>query len=168
MTELDRIWSQMIGEATANADKTGRTDVAQYLRLKASNDAIRSMGVGWLLDSILEIASSAATKQPQILIERFEPHNFTRSTSNMVGSLINVRLGVRCLSVEAGWTRTPADGVMIGSALAAGRIRHFGLHRKNAAMSLVCDDKSLRWRDEETDEPIDSAYLGRHFSILLT
>src|SRR4051812_28331845 len=127
MTELDQLWSQMLEKAAANAVHSGNREIADYLHLKAANDAIRAVGVGWLIDTIIQIAGHAVRQHPAITIEREEPHNFARGNSNMVGSLVRVRHGVRCLTAEAGWTRTPGDGIMTGGALAFARITHFGL-----------------------------------------
>ena len=55
-------------------------------------------------------------------MENENPHNFRLRGANLVGSLLRVRQGVRCLTVEAGWTRTPNDGFMRGGALAIARI----------------------------------------------
>src|SRR5258708_34688928 len=109
MTELDQIWSKMLTDASARADIDDRQHVADYLRLKTTNDAIRERGVGWLFDTVIEIAGLAMRDHFGITIEREEPHSFARGSSNMVGSLLEVRQGVRCLTVEAGWARTPRD-----------------------------------------------------------
>src|SRR5437879_2741967 len=118
MTELDRIWSQMLSGNAAKAGDSGRQHVAEYLRLRATNDAIRAAGVGWLFDTMIEIAGRAMRDRFGIIIEREDPHSFTRGSSNMVGSLLEIRQGVRCLTVEAGWARTPRDGIMQKGALA--------------------------------------------------
>ena len=55
MTELDRVWSKMLEDAGTRSSG----DVAEYLRLKASNDAIRTAGVGWLFDTMIETAGDA-------------------------------------------------------------------------------------------------------------
>ena len=166
MTELDHVWSEMLGKAAAKAIDSGRRDIAEYLRLKATNDAIRTIGVGWLLDTIVEIAGQAARKHAAITIEREEPHNFARGSSNMVGSLVHVRHGVRCLTVEAGWTRTPLDGVMRKGALAFARITHFGLPKSGAEFRLVHGETLPNWLDE-TDAIVDSGELRRHFDVFL-
>jgi len=166
MTELDQVWSEMLSNAAAKAIDRGNRDVVDYLRLKAANDAIRAAGVGWVLDTIIEIAGGAVRAQAAIAIEREEPHNFAHGNSNMVGSRINVRNGVRCLTVEAGWTRTPRDGVMRGRALAVAIISHFGLPKMRAELRLVHSETLPRWIDE-TDTVVDSSELRRHFDVLL-
>ena len=162
MTELDQVWSRMLDEATARAKHSGRTDVAEYLRLRATNDAIRTRGVGWLFDTFVEIANPSHG----ITIERDEPHNFARGSSNMVGSRIQVRHGVRCLSVEAGWARTPSDGIMRGGSLAFARITHFGMPKAGAELRLVHAETLPNWLTDD-DSIIDSGELKRHFDLFI-
>ncbi len=166
MTELDHVWSQMLDKAAAKALDSGHRDIADYLRLKAANDEIRTIGVGWLLDTFVEIAGHAVRKHAAITIERHEPHNFAYGNSNMVGSLIHVRHGVRCLTIEAGWTRTPRDGIMRNGALAFARITHFGLPKLDADLRMVRGETLPEWLDE-TDTAVDSHELRRHFDVLL-
>jgi hypothetical protein len=166
MTELDQIWSDMLGQAALKAIESGRRDVADYLRLKAANDAIRAAGVGWLIDVVIEIATEETSTHSSIKIERTEPHNFAHKNSNMVGTLVNIRHGVRCLSIEAGWTRTPRDGIMTDQALAFARLTHFGLPRMKAEYRLVRGEILPRWLGKR-DAVIDSLEIRRHFDVLL-
>lgn len=165
MTELDQVWSQMLTDAASKAAATGRRHVAEYLRLRATNDAIRKAGIAWLLDSLIEIGLAARTL-PTIAIERVEPHSFQHGASNMVGSLIKFRYGVRCLSIEAGWTRTPSDGVMRQGALAFARILHFGAPRAGAELRLVRTDELPSWIDDN-NAVIETDALRRHFAYFL-
>ncbi len=168
MTELDEIWSEMLASAAVNATGAGRHDVADFLRLKASNDAIRAAGVRWLFDTVIEIAATANRHHVSLTIERDDPHNFAHGNSNLVGTRVLVRHGVRCLSVEAGWTRTPSDGIMSGGALAFARVSHFGMPKMTAELKLVAEEPSPKWRNAETSGEIDSAELMRHLDILTT
>ena len=170
MTELDHLWSQLLESATVKALDSGRSDLVEYLRLKAANDAIRAAGVTWLFDSLIEIASETTHHGHAISIDRKEPHNHRRGNSNMVGSLVQLRLGVRCLMLEAGWTRTPADGIMRGGMLAAARISHFGMTKKNADLSLAYAGDLPIWHIEDEDgkrRPFRICDLQEHFDIFL-
>ncbi len=166
MTELDQVWSQMLNQAAANAGDKGRRHVAEYLSLKASNDAIRAAGVGWLFDTVIEIAGPEIGDNFGVTIEREEPHSFMRGSSNMVGSLLRIRKGVRCLTVEAGWARTPSDGIMQKGALVYGRITHFGMPKSGAEIRLVHAETLPAWLDG-TDVVVDSGELRRHFEVFL-
>lgn len=170
MNELDELWSQMLSAATENARNAGQTDVADYLALKATNDTLRQTAVRWLFDSMIEIAGEANRLHAAINVERFEPHNFSHRGSNMVGSMLRIRHGVRCLTLEAGWTRTPTDGFMRGGALAFARLTHFGLPKSNAELMLLRADNMPAWTaviGENTVRELDSEALREHFRIFL-
>lgn len=166
MTELDQIWSKMLDEASLKAGNAGRGHVAEYLRLRATNDAIRTAGVGWLFDTVIEIAGRAVRDLHGITMERQEPHNFPHGNSNMVGSRLEIHLGVRCLTVEAGWARTPTDGIMRNGALAFARITHFGMQKNGADLRLVHAENLPNWLTD-ADTRVDSHELRRHFGVFL-
>ncbi|MFM9903048.1 MAG: hypothetical protein ACKVQJ_00585 [Pyrinomonadaceae bacterium] len=164
MTELDNIWSRMLADAVAKAGDAGRRDVAEYLRLKAANDTIRTAGVEWLFDTIIEIAMR---DYPVAAVERKEPHSFDRGNFTMVGSLLSIRQGVRCLTLEAGWARVPSDGIMQKGALAYARLSHFGMPKKGAEIRLVHVASLPQWLDED-GSVIDISGLRRHLDILFS
>lgn len=170
MNELDEIWPQLLSQALEKARATGRSDVADYLSLKATNDGLRQAGTTWLIDSMLEIAGVANRHNEGISIERQEPHNFAWRGANMAGSRLRLRYGVRCLTLETGWTRTPADGFMRGGALAYARITHFGIAKHNAELVLLQLNAAPAWHalsDEKTGEHFKAESLVGHFRIFL-
>lgn len=146
MNELDEAWSQMLASTLENARESGRSDVVDYLALKQSNDAIRQTSTTWLFDSLIEIASEASRHNQSIIIEREEPHEFAFRGAQMAGSSLLIRLGVRRMTVEAGWTRTPSHGFMRGGALAAARIIHFGMPKAGAELVLVRAGEMPAWK----------------------
>jgi len=171
MTELDEVWRQMLADATAGARADGRHDVAEYLALKAANDTVRTAGVKWLFDSMLEIVASANRSGPAVTVEHIEPFNFDFRGANLVGSKMRLLHGVRCLSIEAGWTRTPADGFMRGGALAAARLRHFGMPKENAELALLLCENAPIWSDisvESNTKGISTDHLKKHFLTFLS
>jgi len=170
MNELDEVWTQMTNKALEKARADGRGDVAEYLELKTTNDTIRAASVKWLLDATLEIASFANRNDAAITIENENPHQFSFGNANLVGSLVRFRQGVRCLSVEAGWTRTPNDGFMRGGALAGARISHFGISKHNAELLLIKSNDFPHWFfvDENGKRDLfDSRHLNQHFQLFL-
>ena len=146
MNELDEMWSQKLSEAIENAKASGRHDVADYLSLKATNDAVRQTGVKWLFDAVIETAAEANRGSGSISIETTEVHNFAHRSANIVGSMVRLHYGVRCLTVEAGWTRTPSDGFMRGGALAFGRLVHKGMPKANAEIALTLAEETPVWK----------------------
>lgn len=170
MNELDEVWARMLGEARAKAQVSGSRDVAEYLALKATNDMLRQTSVNWLLDSTIEIASYANRNGANITIETEHPHRFAAGNADLAGSLARLRQGVRCLVLEAGWTRTPADGFMRGGALAVARISHFGLSKHNADLLLIRADDTPNWVSVDKEgkrELFNAVELRRHFQIFL-
>ncbi len=170
MSELDQLWSQMLDEAMADARASGRHDVADYLDLKARNDALRNAGVRWLFESLIGIAGEATRQLAAVTIDRDEPHNFAYRGANMAGSRLTFRLGVRCLTVEAGWTRTPGDGFMRGGALAIAKVSHFGIARMSAELHLKPSESGPGWVAYYADGAsiaADETFLRQHFSIFL-
>lgn len=170
MNELDEMWSKLLSQALENAKASGRHDVAEYLNLKAANDAIRQASVQWLFDTLLEIAGDANRTKLNISIERNDTHNFAYRGANLVGSLIRFRHGVRCLTVEAGWTRTPTDGFMRGGALAFARLTHMGIPKANAELSLIRSEESPIWQlmlEEKGVQIFRSESLRDHFRLFV-
>ncbi len=166
MAELDQLWVNMLDAASKKAVESGRHDVADYLRLKLANDTIRTTAVAWFFESAIEAASQASLPHPNLKIERKQPHSFAIGTANMVGALIEVKLGVRCVVFEAGWVRTPSDGIMRNGSLAHARIRHFGLPRQNAEFRLVRAEPLPVWRDDNGAE-LRTEEINRHIEMFL-
>lgn len=161
--ELDQSWVRMMAAAGDRATLEGRSDVAEYLRLKATNDAIRATGVKWLIDAFIEVAFTANTR---FEIGRIDGHTFAHGASTMSGTRLDIRHGVRCLSVEGGWTRLPGDGIMRGATLARANILHFGRRRNDAALRLVEGTDLPEWiTDDACVFRVDE--VRRHIALLL-
>lgn len=174
MNELDEIWQQMIQQATAKAKSSGRSDVADYLSLKASNDQIRSESCRWLFNSFLELSEESSRHGIRFDVENENPHRYQIGHSTMVGSLLRFRQGVRTLTVEAGWTRTPGDGFMRGNSLAHARISHFGMSKSNAELLLLRHNGNLpEWflfesaSGAPTRKIFSAERLREHFGIFI-
>jgi hypothetical protein len=169
MNELDEMWSQMLSQALENAKASGRHDVADYLNLKATNDAVRQTGLKWLFDAVVEAAGDANRRGGSISIETSDVHNFAYRNANIVGSMARLHYGVRCLTVEAGWTRTPTDGFMRGGALAFGRLVHKGMPKANEEIALTLIEQTPVWKvisDEKAAGSFRLDALHRHLEIL--
>ena len=167
MPEIDHVWSEMIGSATASAARDGNRAALDYLMLRASNDQIRTAGVEWLFETAVGMIAEEMRDRPHLTVESIEPNSFRHDNSNHVGRAMIFRLGVRCLTIEAGWTRTPADGIMRGGALATARFSHFGIPRETQFARLVLAEPIPVWIDTDHDIAITSAELERHFALLI-
>jgi len=166
MNELDEAWSEMLAGAIRNAKASGRGDVADFLALKQSNDALRQTAVDWLFNSFIDIASEANRRNSLVVIEREEPHEFPFNNAIMAGSLVRIRFGVRSMIVEAGWTRLPSHGFMRGGALAAARIKHFGVPAADDELMLVRNEEIPAWNSANGGR-FDAEKLFEHFRLLL-
>lgn len=165
--EIDEVWAMMLSQAAIRADQIGSGEVAEYFRLRAANDEIRNAGVDWIVNAAIAGAVETQRFMPSIDIERIDRHRFKFGHSTMVGTAINIRHGVRCLTVEAGWARVPGDGIMTRGALAHAVIRHFGLPKLTSELALRHGDPTPSWFDDG-EEPFTIARLSIHFDLLLS
>ena len=170
VAEISEFWSEFLnGQAAGSADPEHRV-VADLIALKATNDEIRGRAVDWLIASFTKLAAHANRHNFSVEIERKEPHNFAAYGANMVGVKTSFRYGIRCLTVEAGWTRTPSDGFMRGGALAVAHIRHFGLKQHSMDLALLKTGDRPAWFEIDSDNtarPVELESLIRHMSLLI-
>ena len=153
MSELDAEWARRVEEAEARARSAGRGDVAEYLLLRASNDAARGVGCAWLVETFQMIAGEANRAGASLSVSLEDAHRFRVGHSTMVGRRLTLRAGVRSVTVEAGWPRSPRDGVVRGNGLARARVAHFGDKKAGEELLLVRDtDGTPRWLALEGDE----------------
>lgn len=143
MSELKDEWEGRLAEAERRARATGRSDVMDYLNLRAANDEARAIGVEWLLTSFTNAAGVVNRRGTAGLsVARQENHRFQSGNSTMVGTLLTLRAGVRSLSIKAGWPRAPQDGIVRGGGLAQAHIVHFGSPQANQELLLVREGAS--------------------------
>lgn len=161
----------MMQQAILKAQNSGRADVAEYLSLKAGNDQIRSASCRWLFDSFIELSDEANRKGIRLRVENQNPHSFSVGHATMVGSLISFHYGLRNITAEAGWTRTPQDGFIRGGGLACARITHFGMSKFNTELLLVRSAENVpQWfsvSKEGKRNLISSNSLREHFNLFL-
>ncbi|MEJ7708678.1 MAG: hypothetical protein WKF84_02195 [Pyrinomonadaceae bacterium] len=88
MSELKDEWGRRLEEAENRARQPGRTDVIDYLNLRAANDEARLSGVEWLLASFVDVAGEANRRATtaSINVARQENHRFESGNSSMVGT----------------------------------------------------------------------------------
>lgn len=153
LSELDAEWARRVEEAERRARSAGRGDVAAYLNLRASNDAARSVGCAWLVETFQQIAGEANRAGSSLTVSLEDAHRFRVGNSTMVGRRLTLRAGVRSVTVEAGWPRSPRDGVVRGNGLARARVSHFGDRAAGEELLLVRgEDGAPRWLSVGEDE----------------
>jgi hypothetical protein len=170
MSELDAEWGWRMAQAAERARELGRADVADYLTLRATNDLARAVGVGWLTDAFAAAADEALLRGADLRLVPADGQRFRVSQSTMVGRRLTIRYGpVRSLTVEAGWPRTPSDGVVLGGGIARARVSHFGDSAAGEELLLVRrGDEAPRWlvltesrARDEFDEGRARAHVAR-------
>lgn len=169
--ERDADYEARLADAQRRAGGRGRNDVVDYLSVRAANDRLREAGVEWLLEVFAALAGAANRAGASVTSARVETTRFRVGNSTMVGPQLTLRLGVRALTVEAGWPRAPRDGIVRGGGLACARVSHFGNTKAGEELLLVQKgDADARWLVLEetgarTDFPADRA--RRHLDRLL-
>jgi len=171
LSELEEEWARRLAEAEQRARMSGRGDVADYLALRALNDMARNTGVEWLLAAFTEHAAEANRAGAGIRIADTDAHSFRVGVSTMVGRRMTLTVGVRVLTIEAGWPRTPRDGIVRGGGLAAARVAHFGNPPANDELLLMQKaGDAPRWMvlDPSGARPtLEASRVGWHVSKLL-
>jgi hypothetical protein len=170
MDELDEFWLHELERALANAKNTGRSDVADYIELKQRNDVLRETGVRWLNEAVAAVAFENGANAGRIEVVRDAPHRFAFRKATMAGTRLQLKQGVRCLTVEAGWTRTPSDGFMRGGALAAARITHLGMPKSGAELGLYAREGVPHWIlfvDEKNAAEFTLDHVRIHFNTFV-
>ncbi|NNE97760.1 MAG: hypothetical protein HKN25_01935 [Pyrinomonadaceae bacterium] len=170
MNELYEVWNQDLKKAIEHAKAIGRYELADYLTLKASNDAIRKESIKWLFDSVLEIVFAFNRHGAKIKIEQKEKHRFKFDKRHLSGSVLRLQQGVRCLSIEAGWTQSPTDGIMRGGALAYANISHFGFKKKDEELVLLKYEERPQWFSIDGEKhrvSFNVKSFRKHFEVFL-
>jgi len=170
LSELDEAWMAALAEAEQKARMAGRRDVAEYLSLKNSNDLLRKAGIDWLVNSFTSHAGEANRHGASIQLTTAPAHRFKVGTSTMVGTLLTLRSGVRTLFVEAGWPRTPGDGIVRGGGLACANLRHMGIKHAGAQLRLMKSNSGApAWivTSSRTHTALLEADVRRHLAILV-
>ncbi len=171
MSELDEEWQRRFDEAMRRAAAVGRGDVADYVRLRQANDEARGVAIRWLIDLFTVNIGAAVRAGASVSAERNEAHRFTSGGATMVGVSLAFRRGVRSLTIEAGYPRTPQDGFVAGGGLARGSIHHFGDARARVELLLVRSAANeLDWyelRDQKRERRFIEGAAQAHVHKLL-
>jgi hypothetical protein len=168
MSELDEAWALALAEAEANARAAGRKDITAYLALRKANDLSRKIGSDWLLTVFETMAGEANRHGASIQISREDKHRFKVGSATMVGRRLSLQSGVRMLSIEVGWPRTPRDGFIRGGGLACGGINHLGMKSASEQLRLVLNAKGVPgWLGQGKRAEVHEADIKHHISVLL-
>jgi hypothetical protein len=171
VSELDEAWEIALAEAQRKASSAGRGDVAEYLRLRSSNDLLRKTGIEWLLSTFSKLAGQANRAGGSIQILEHDSHRFSVPNATMVGPRLDLTFGVRVLSIEAGWPRVPSDSFLRGGGIARARIKHLGKPSLTQDLSLMLAKNLPSWvalDKEGRAQDLHEADIQRHLMKLLS
>ena len=170
MNLTEEVWQEKLDKALQAAQLHERGDIAEYISLKASNDAIRTHSVKWLIETVSEIVFAFNTRGARIKLEQADSHRFSHQKADLTGSRLKLQHGIRCLTLEAGWTRQPGDGFMRGGALVFARITHFGFPKEAEELVLLKYENQPQWFSVDGEFhriSFDIRSLRRHFEVFL-
>jgi hypothetical protein len=171
VSELDEAWAVALAEAERRARSAGRSEIAEYLKLRNSNDLLRSVGIEWLVSTFTTLAGEANRRGASLQIATKDGHRFRIGNSTMVGCMLTLSNGVRQLFIEAGWPRTPRDGFVKGGGLACAMIRHLGISSANEELLFAKSNSGgpnwLSSGKSTARAVVLEADLRRHLAILL-
>lgn len=170
MNELDELWSTKLANAIENARSSGQDGMADYIALKIANDAVRQAETDKLFQMFIDAGLSYENANKNIAVEREAPHSFVHRNATMKGALLRLSRGVRTLTLEAGWARTPSDGFMRLGALVFARITHFGMPEKDDELVLQYNDETTLWLVVRLGKPADAfgeKEVNRHIDVFL-
>jgi len=169
--ELHEAWAAALADAEAQARAAGRTDIAEYLALRSSNDLLRKTASDWLLATFTNVAGEMNRAGASLQITNEDNYQFKMPNAVMVGQLLKLENGVRQLLVEVGWPRVPKHGFIRGGGLAIGRLRHVGMKSASEHIRLITSPEGApRWIVENTHDTlaeIHEANIREHLAILL-
>ena len=145
MSSFDEEYEHKVAEARQRASAQGRGDVADYLTLRAANDAMRARAVEWLLGAFTSVAGEMNREGASLTLALTETYRFRVGHSTMVGPRLVLARGLRSLTVEAGWPRGPRDGIVRGGGLASALVGHFGNRKADEELLLLPFKDEPRW-----------------------
>jgi hypothetical protein len=172
MSELDEAWAFALADAEHRARASGRADIGEYIALRSSNDRKRKFGADWIVKAFTEAAGEVNRAGASIQTSNADGHRFKVGSATMVGRLLTLTSGVRSISIEVGWPRTPSDGFVRGGGLACANIQHFGMKAASEHLRLEVDRKGLphwqRHSDHGKRGEFHEADVKHHLEVLLT
>ena len=172
MSELEEAWALALAEAESRARALGRADIGEYIALRSTNDLKRKIGAEWLVHAFTNAAAKANRAGASIQISNTDGHRFKVGHSTMMGRRLTLESGVRALSIEVGWPRTPRDGFIRGGGLACANIVHLGMKSAGERFQLRLDRKGHpHWQSQPEHghrREIHEADIKHHVAVLLT
>ncbi len=164
-------------------DANNQAYVAEYLKLKASNDQFRERGKQWLWETLEKLCAEinlqlAAKPDGQILQCGRQPWQFELQTNTGKATMAGERFGVRyrgqTLVIEIGWPQLPEHGFILDGGLARGQVR-FSPNvmlepQTKAELVLKRNGADVTWhelKDKQLSQAVNEAYLRKYLDLVL-
>ena len=157
--------------AIRSSKDSNRFELADYFDLKVTNDKVREEAKKWLFDSVNDIVHAFNGHGAKILTEHLYKKQIKYFYSSLTGERLELRQGLRCMTLEVGWTRSIDDGVMRAGSLAFGRISHFGFRKEMEEIELHRFEGNPQWfaiGEDMMRTPFSVASLKKHFKVLMS
>ncbi|MBC7795521.1 MAG: hypothetical protein H7Z37_01460 [Pyrinomonadaceae bacterium] len=173
MQELDEMWQNVLREAREQSETNANSDVADYIKLREINDLARNTSINWLFDAFSLVVAEFNRRGFSVSTEKTDSHKFSVNAATMRGSRLELKFGVRAVTIEAGFPQVPGDGFIRGNGLACAKISHFGMSNANANLLLVkaSDNRDAPvWYSIDKDnlrQPFSASQLRGHFAVFL-
>ena len=171
MSELDEAWALALAEAENRARASGRADISEYIALRNSNDRKRKFGADWIIKAFCEAAGELNRAGASLQTSNTDGHRFKVGSATMVGRLLTLKSGIRSITVEVGWPRTPSDGFVRGGGLACANIHHLGMKAASEHLRLEVDSEGVphwqRHSDHGKRGEFHEVDIKHHLSVLL-
>ncbi|MGH9899512.1 MAG: hypothetical protein ACRD63_11820 [Pyrinomonadaceae bacterium] len=148
MNDNDSQWQDLMSETERRARAGGSGDAFDYFNLRAINDELRAAGIEWLITTGLTFSGKANRHGAYLTTEKIDQHRFRFGNSSMLGVRFTINFNGEFLTIEAGWPRTPKDGIVRGGGLACGLVTNSRNRKEQITLLLVRQsDGSTRWHE---------------------
>ena len=169
--DLEDVWAAMLAAAEAQARAAGRSDIAEYLALRKSNDFLRKTACDWLFATFRNIAGEMNRAGASLEMSNEDNYQFKVGSATMMGQCLRLETGVRQLMVKVGWPRVPRHGFIRGGGLALGQVQHRGIKSASEELRLVKSASgSPQWIVDDNRKPptaLREANIRQHVIKLL-
>ncbi len=167
MNEFEQKWLEMLEKAKEKAKREANHLLLEYLELRSANEKIRLEASKALLETFFYSAHSKLLEGFDLRFNTKSWHQFEMRQAHLTGFCLDICFGVRKLTIEVGWTRTPKDGFMRQGALAYSRISHLGKPEHNKELLLLDRNKPLWFFADNLQKLFEESEAMVHLNILL-
>lgn len=167
MDEFEQKWLEMLEKAKERAQREENLTLLEYFELKSANEKLRLEASKALLEMFFYAARSKSLEGFNLKFNTKSGHQFEMRQARLTGFCLDISFGIRKLTIEIGWTRTPKDGFMRQGALAYSRISHFGRPEHNKELLLLNRNEPRWFFANDLQKLFEESDAVKHLNILL-